>query len=331
MQTWGEFVPQAAPGHLAIGQGFPALVVCPAQVITVQQACAWVEQHQQAIRSSLAEVGVLLFRGFPLHSAEDFDAFSAAFNYRSFTYQESLSNAVRINFTPRVFSANEAPPEVEIFLHHEMAQTPLAPEKLFFFCLQPADVGGATPVCRSDALYQRLLELVPEFMQDCEQKGLKYRTRMPGENDQQSGQGRSWRSTLNCQTQAEAEAKLVQLGYSWQWLEDGSLEARTPVLPAVIEHESGRKVFFNQLIAAYMGWAGVRDHPAKALSFGDDSAIAAEHLQLAASLAAEFTYPLAWQAGDMALVDNRLAMHGRYPYQGQTKRQVLVALGRDPY
>ena len=35
-------------------------------------------------------------------------------------------------------------------LHHEMAQTPLYPSRLFFFCEQPAAEGGATPICRSD-------------------------------------------------------------------------------------------------------------------------------------------------------------------------------------
>ena len=53
----------------------------------------------------------------------------------AFTYDESLSNAVRRNRTDRVFTANEAPPELEIFLHHEMAQTPCFPRYLFFYCI----------------------------------------------------------------------------------------------------------------------------------------------------------------------------------------------------
>ena len=54
--------------------------------------------------------GAVLFRGFPLATAEDFDAFVAAFDLPNFPYDESLSNAVRVNKTPRVFTANEAPP-----------------------------------------------------------------------------------------------------------------------------------------------------------------------------------------------------------------------------
>ena len=85
------------------------------------------------------------FRGLGIQSAKAFDRFSYQFGYRDFSYQASLSNAVRVNLTPRVFTANEAPKEVEIFLHHEMAQTPLPPDKLFFCCLSASESGGATP------------------------------------------------------------------------------------------------------------------------------------------------------------------------------------------
>ena len=49
---------------------------------------------------------------------------------------------MRINRTELVFTANEAPPDVSIFLHHEMAQTPLFPSTLFFFCEHAPDENG---------------------------------------------------------------------------------------------------------------------------------------------------------------------------------------------
>ena len=292
-------------------------------------AAQWIKDNLSRLKEALSESGTLLFRGFPLASAEDFDAFSAAFGYDSFTYKESLSNAVRINFTDRVFTANEAPKDVEIFLHHEMAQTPISPDQLFFFCLKAADQGGATPLCRSDKLFEKLQEKAPELANDFEQKGLKYTTTMPGENDINSGQGRSWKSTLGCETLSAAEAKLKSLGYTWEWLEDGALKATTPILPAVVTLENGKKVFYNQLIAAYMGWKGVRENPSSAITFGDHSHIKATDLELVNSLAAEFTFDVDWQDGDMAIVDNYMTMHGRRPYSGETKRQVLVALGQN--
>ena len=261
-----------------------------------------------------------------MDSAETFDEFSAAFNYPSFTYQESLSNAVRINYTERVFTANEAPKDVEIYLHHEMAQTPLSPDKLFFFCKSAADEGGATPICRSDKLYEALKSEAPELANEFLSKGLKYTTHMPAEDNHDSGQGRSWKGTLSVNKTEEAEEKLAELGYSWQWMDDGSLKAITPVLPAVRILDNGVHVFYNQLVAAYLGWKGVKENPASAITFGDGSHIPIAGLDLVVELSKKFTFDVNWQDGDMALIDNKMAMHGRRPFTGDRKRQVLVAL-----
>lgn len=149
---------------------------------------------------------------------------------------------------------------------------------------------------------------------------------MPAANDANSGQGRSWKSTLSVESLEEAEAKLKELGYTWQWLEDGSLRAITPVLPAVIELSDGSEVFYNQLIAAYMGWKGVRENPSSAITFGDGNAIPKAGLERVAELSETYTFDLEWQDGDVAIVDNYRAMHGRRPYSGERKRVVLVAL-----
>jgi alpha-ketoglutarate-dependent taurine dioxygenase len=287
---------------------------------------AWLQDQQPLLERALESSGALLFRGFPIDSATAFDAFSAAFGYKDFTYQESLSNAVRVNLTERVFTANEAPPEVEIYLHHEMAQTPVSPGKLFFYCHSAAAAGGATSLCRSDRVYAGLRAMLPEWADKFETFGVRYTTNMPVENNPTSGQGRSWKSTLSVDDRRGAEAKLQGLGYSWEWQVDGGLRATTPVLPAVVDLGDGRKAFYNQLIAAYMGWAGVKARPESALLLGDGTAIPAAVLEQLVLLADSLTFDLVWQDGDVALIDNRCTMHGRRPYSGDRKRQVLVAL-----
>ena len=307
---------------------FPRVVVNDG--ITTVEACQhWIKENQPAIEQALKESGAVLFRGFPIKDAEDFDAFSDTFGYPNFTYQESLSNAVRINFTERVFTANEAPKEVDIYLHNEMAQTPISPSKLFFFCKSAAEEGGETPLCRTDMLFALFQQQMPITANDFISKGLKYTTHMPSADDPESGQGRSWKSTLSVDTIEDAEAKLKELGYSWDWKDDGSLRATTPALPAVIDLGSGRQVFYNQLIAAYLGWKGVKENPASALTFGDGSEIPVEALDLIVTLSAQCTFDVPWQDGDVALVDNYMAMHGRRAFKGERKRQVLAAFAAD--
>ena len=307
-------------------QPFPVVRHPTPALATLADTLAWVGRERAALDAQLLDVGAVLFRGFPIASAEDFDAFSAAFGYGDFTYAESLSNAVRLNHTPRVFTANEAPPHVEIHLHHEMAQTPVSPSRLFFYCHRAAASGGATPLCRSDRLLEALAQEDPGFVEQLSERGLRYTTVMPCDDDADSGQGRSWRSTLSVEDLSGAEDRLRALGYDWQWLDNGSLRATTPRLPAVIERSDGRRVLYNQLIAAWLGWPGVREDPARALSFGDGSPLPLPGLRRMAELAERFTVDLAWQDGDVALVDNRLVMHGRRPYSGDRRRQVLVAL-----
>lgn len=314
--------PVAIDGQFDFGGPFP-LVLAPAQRAALPDALAWIEANRAALEQQVIDHGVVLLRDFGARSAEDFDAIIQACGLPNFTYADSLSNAVRVNLTERVFTANEAPPDVSIFLHHEMAQTPIFPSRLLFFCEKASEEAGQTPVCRSDALYTALLERAPDFAARCEALGVKYTNTMPGDDDPESGQGRSWRSTLNVDSTEAAEARLRTLGYSWEWRADGALTATTPVLPAVRTLKDGRKVFFNQLIAAYRGWADLE----KSVRFGDDSPMDADGMAAAVALAEELSFDLPWQSGDVVLVNNFTVMHGRRPFKGT--RRVLASLVAD--
>src|SRR5688572_26163876 len=180
-------------------QPFPLVLVCESPA-SLEASCQWITAHRAQLLQQSADHGAILFRHFGPRTAADFDAFIAAFALPNFAYEDSLSNAVRVSRTPRVFTANEAPPTVTIFLHHEMAQTPIHPSRLFFFCEHPAQEGGATPICRSDVLFERLAKAHPQFARDCETRGLRYSNVMPAQADVTSGMGRSWQSTLKSET-----------------------------------------------------------------------------------------------------------------------------------
>jgi hypothetical protein len=136
--------------------------------------------------------------------------------------------------------------------------------------------------------------------------------------------GRSWQSTLRAETREAAERRLSDLGYDWEWLQDGCLRATTPVLGAVRELAAGRKAFFNQLIAAYRGWSDSRNDPSNAIRFGDGTPLDREAVGVAIELADELSFDLPWQQGDVVLVDNFVTMHGRRTFSGT--RKVLASL-----
>lgn len=285
---------------------------------------AHIAANKSEIDASLADSGAVLFRGFDVPAAQTFDAVVEAYGEANFPYAESLSNAVRVNVTDRVFTANEAPPSTSIFLHHEMAQTPIYPSKLLFYCEVAPDSGGATPLCRSDILLEQLKRQEPELITRFANQGVRYSNIMPDQDDAGSGQGRSWRSTLSVVDRISAEERLANLGYDWQWQDDSSLKVTTPVLEAVRTLPDGRQSFFNQLIAAFRGWSDSRNTASKSVTFGDGTPITPADMESAISLSDELSYDLEWQAGDVALLDNFLVMHGRRPFAG--KRRVLASL-----
>lgn len=318
-------------GQQTYGQErFPLALACPPPA-TLDGAAEWVGQNRRELCDRAARHGAILFRGFPLAGPEDFDRFVAAFDLPNFPYEDSLSNAVRAIRTPRVVTANEAPPAATIFLHHEMAQTPVYPSKLFFFCEQPAESGGATPLCRSDVLWDRLRAECAGFARDCESKGLKYSNVMPSQDDPSSGMGRSWQSTLRASTREQAEARLTSLGYSWTWLDDGCLRATTPVLPAVRRLAGGRTSFFNQIISAFQGWKDGRNDPSKAITFGDGTPLDRDGVNVATRLSEELSVNVPWQRGDVALVDNYVTMHGRRTFTGTRKVLASLVAAESPY
>jgi hypothetical protein len=303
---------------------FPMVLQCDQDFPSLANVLTWVAANRKQLCAHAEKFGAVLFRGFSIADHNQFDKFVTAFEFENFPYDQSLSNAVRVNYTPRVFSANEAPADITIYLHHEMAQTPIYPSKLFFYCEDPADQGGATPICRSDKLLTEMVSRLPEFTASSERLGLKYSNVMPAANDAKSGMGRSWQSTFRAETQPQAEQRMTELGYSWQWLDDGCLRATTPVLPAIREVSGGRKTFFNQLIAAFKGWKDSRNDPSKSITFGDGTPLDRDTVLQVAEIAEELTYDLQWQAGDVALVDNMVAMHGRRTFSGT--RKVLASL-----
>ena len=286
----------------------------------------WLEENKIFIELKLEEHGAIIFKDLPVKTAEDFDQFVSSFNYDTFTYEESLSNAVRINKTDKVFTANEAPREVEIFLHHEMAQTPTYPKNIFFFCKSASETGGETPLCRSDQLYEALLKADKALVESFEKFGVIYNSIMSSGDELISGQGRSWQKTLGVSSKNDAEEKLSKLGYSWNWIEDDNLSVTTKTLQATKELGNGQKSFFNQVIAASLGWKKNSENQIAPVRFGNGEEIKESYIELISELAQSLTLLRSWQDHDILLIDNYRVMHGRKPFAGNKNREVLVSL-----
>ena len=72
------------------------------------------------------------------------------------------------------------------------------------------------------------------------------------------------------------------------------------------------------------GWRDSRNDPSRAITLGNGGFIDPTGIHAATELAESCTFDISWQKGDIALIDNRIAMHGRKPFRGT--RKVLASL-----
>ena len=141
-----------------------------------------------------------------------------------------------------------------------------------------------------------------------------------------SGQGRSWQKTLGVNSKKEAEIRLNNLGYSGNWVEGDSLSVTTKPFAAIKELKDGNKSFFNQVLAASLGWKKNSEDDLSPVKFGNGEEIPESSIQIISDLARSLTLLREWHDNDILLIDNYRVMHGRKPFSGEKNREVLVSL-----
>ena len=277
----------------------------------------------------------------------------------------ACSSAPRKPVAPGVYTSNEAPPQELIPFHHEMAQCPSQPTYIVFFCETPPAEGGETPILPSVWAARYLRKAHPETAERLSQRGVRYVRIIPGETDAASPLGRGWKATFKVETREEAERELERMEMSYEWLPSGDLKAVSKQMPALVMRD-GKETFYNAAVAAIEGWADARNDASKAVVYGDDGAalllsdlnalrdtadyMRSQQVSPHSSLTHPLLYPktasltpslpsplpsphacqiaFEWQAGDMLLLDNRLAMHSRKSFT--PPRRILAAVGGPP-
>lgn len=128
---------------------FP-LILSPSEKLNpgstdLAETITWLNENKSEMDDLLAKHGVIMFRGFKIDTAQDFDHFvNQGFQWKPLPYVGGA--APRTSVIGTVFTTNESPPDSKIPFHHEMAQVPTYPKRLFFYCDVPPLWGGETPI-----------------------------------------------------------------------------------------------------------------------------------------------------------------------------------------
>jgi alpha-ketoglutarate-dependent taurine dioxygenase len=286
---------------------------------------AWVKSHRELIEETLHRDGAMLFRGFELRGLEGFHEFIAATGVELMQYMESATP--RTELKEKIYTSTEFPADQTIALHNELSTLNTFPLKVWFFCVQPAEHGGATPIADVRKVFQRIR---PEIREKFIEKGWLL-IRNFGD-----GFGPTWQNSFHLSERDEAEAYFHRAGIEYEWL--GGDRLRTIQVRAAVEShpQLGVPVWFNHVAFWHISSVEPKlrklflkefaEHQLPYNTFyGDGSSIEDAVVEELREAYRQETVAFPWRAGDILMIDNMSVAHGREPYRGE--RKILAAMG----
>lgn len=288
----------------------------------------WVGSNQELISKNLLKHGAILFRNFQVRDVAEFEKFIQTVSGDLLEYRDRSSPRSLIQ--GNIYTSTDYPANQTIFLHSENSYAATWPLKIFFYCVTPAIEGGETPIADTRKLYQRIDSKIRDRFIE---KGVMY-VRNFGD-----GFGLPWQTVFQTTNPGEVETFCRHNGIEFEWKEGNAsgLRLRTrQIRQAVTTHpQTGEQVWFNH--AVFFHISTLEQNIRKSLLaefqeedlphntyYGDGSPIEKTVLDEIRAVYQQETIIFPWQAGDILMLDNMLAAHGRMPFVGQ--RKVVVGM-----
>ncbi|MDQ3816508.1 MAG: TauD/TfdA family dioxygenase [Acidobacteriota bacterium] len=283
--------------------------------------------RREFLRAKILEHGALLLRGFPALTAAELSNLVRWFSERKpIDYVGGASP--RIKLCDGVYTSTEYAPHVALPLHNELSYTYRWPTFLFFCCVTAPEQGGETALGDSRALLRKIdRQIVREF----KERGVKYERNLSGD----ACSNFSWQAAFETCDKSAVERYCRKGGIDFSWKADGGLHL-IEVRPATARHPvTCDEVWFNQADGFHPSALAQSDYDALISKvsekdfrlnsyFGDGGSIDLRALAHIREVMRRETVLIRWQAGDILILDNMLAAHGRMPFKGA--RRVLVAM-----
>jgi alpha-ketoglutarate-dependent taurine dioxygenase len=310
-------------GSLPGMNDFPAIISARFDGVDL---ASWAERNRDQIDELLDQRAAVLFRGFSVGSAQYFADCVTAMCGDLLEYTERSSP--RTHISGNVYTATDYAAQYPIFQHNEQSYNIVFPRRIAFGCLQPPTLGGETPVtdCRKvfesidPAVRRRFIHLGYYYVRNFGQ-----------------GLGLTWRQCFQTDSREAVERYCLENDIEFEWGMEGRLRTKQKRPVAARNPRTGELTWFNHLTFFHVSTlptevsdrlrATIAEEDLPNNTFnGDGSPIESSVLQHLRDAYQAHTVKFAWEKGDVLLLDNILAAHGRTPYQGP--RRIVTSLAQ---
>ncbi len=284
----------------------------------------WIKNNHSYVEQKMAKHGGILYRGFDLKGARDFERVAAAICDELYAEYGDLP---RETLADKVYTSTPYPEDKSILYHNESSHMSSWPGKINFFCITVAQEGGATPVADMRKVYQ---SLDPQVRDAFEQKGVTYVRNFC------EGLDVSWQRFFGTDDQSKVEEECRKSGATCEFLRPDHLRVSQRCRAVLSHPKTGELCFFNQVQLHHTHCLDPEtrqallsmfkpDEMPRQVFYGDGSTISDAVMDHVGEIYEKHAVRFQWKAGDLISLDNMLIAHARDPYKGP--RKIVVAMG----
>jgi alpha-ketoglutarate-dependent taurine dioxygenase len=292
-----------------------------------QTLTEWVNKNKLSFNTELADSGAILFRGFNIDEDAKFENLMKCFNTEPLPYMFRSSPRAELNKNIKnIYLSTTYPNDRNIRLHNETSYSRIWGRKIVFCCIQPADIGGETPIADSRKV---LWDIPADLREKFRVKGVKYVRHLFPQF------GMQWQEVFQTSIKTEAQSICNKFKIDINFIDENQATISW-VKSAIYNHPDTKEeswfnhiYFFNKYsLFEEIGLSKDDFLPSEMLPsntyFGDGSEISFEEYESLKNAYNKNTVSFAYEKGDVLFLDNMLVAHGRNPFEG--KRVIATAI-----